>query len=71
MIGRNVLDESGPMLLTIKHAADALGIPHRALGELARRGDIACTRIGTRKYVSREALISFIQTNTAHGYSEP
>jgi len=71
VIRPNLLDESGPMLLTIKDAADALGIQHRSLGELARRGDIACTRIGTRKYVSREALISFVKTNTAHGYSEP
>ena len=71
VISPNLLDESGPMLLTIKDAAEALGIPHRALGELARRGDIECTRIGSRKYVQRVALLEFVRTHTQRGFSEP
>jgi hypothetical protein len=63
----NLLDESGPMLLSIKDAAEALGIPHRALGVLAAQGDIECTRIGTRKYVSRDAIFAFVQANTRRG----
>lgn len=71
VIPPNLLDESGPMLLTIMDAAEALGIPHRALGELARRGEIQCTRIGSRRYVPREALLEFVRTNTQRGHSEP
>lgn len=69
VIPPNLLDESGPMLLTIKDAAEALGIPHRALGLLASQGDVECTRIGTRKYVSREALLAFIRVNTHRGFA--
>jgi hypothetical protein len=69
VIPLNLLDESGPMLLSIKDAAQALGIPHRALGVLTSQGDVECTRIGTRKYVSREALMAFIRVNTHRGFA--
>lgn len=69
VIPPNLLDESGPMLLSIKDAAEALGIPHRALGVLTSQGDVECTRIGTRKYVSREALLAYVRQNTRRGYS--
>ncbi|KQZ84125.1 hypothetical protein ASD56_08915 [Microbacterium sp. Root166] len=67
VVRSNLLDDSGPMLLSIKDAAEALGIPHRALGVLAAEGDIECTRIGTRKYVSRDAIFAFVQANTRRG----
>lgn len=67
VIPPNLLDESGPMLLTIKDAAKALGIPHRGLGELASRGDIEYTRIGSRKYIPRESLLAFVRENTHRG----
>lgn len=63
------LDESGPMMLSIKDAAAALGIPYSALYELTNRGDIEWTRIGSRKYISRESLMNFIRENTHRGYA--
>ncbi|MDT0181462.1 helix-turn-helix domain-containing protein [Microbacterium sp. ARD31] len=69
IIKPNLLDESGPMMLTLKDAAAALGIPYSALYEQSNRGDIEYTRIGSRKYISRESLMSFIRENTHRGYS--
>lgn len=63
------LDESGPMMLSIKDAASALGIPYSALYELTNRGDIEWTRIGSRKYIPRESLMNFIRENTHRGYA--
>lgn len=63
----NPLDESGPMMLTLKHAAGALGVPYSAIYELTKRGDMEYIRIGSRKYVSRESLVSFIRENTQRG----
>ncbi|WP_125130754.1 helix-turn-helix domain-containing protein [Microbacterium sp. 10M-3C3] len=63
------LSESGPMLLSLKDAAAALGIPYSALYELTNRGDIEYTKMGSRKYIQRESLMSFIATNTHRGYS--
>lgn len=69
VIHPNKLSESGPMMLSLKDAAGALGIPYSALYELTNRGDIEYTRIGTRKYIPRESLMNFIATNTHRGYS--
>jgi excisionase family DNA binding protein len=69
IIHPNKLSESGPMMLTLKDAASALGIPYSALYELTNRGDIEYTRIGSRKYISRESLMSFIAENTHRGYT--
>lgn len=63
------LSESGPMLLSLKDAAAALGIPYSALYELTNRGDIEYTKMGSRKYIQRESLMNFIATNTHRGYS--
>lgn len=63
------LDESGPMMLSIKDAAAALGIPYSALYELTNRGDIEWTRIGSRKYIPRESLMNFIHENTHRRYA--
>lgn len=69
VIHPNLLSESGPMMLSLKDAAGALGISYSALYELTNRGDIEHTRIGSRKYISRESLVSFIHENTHRGYS--
>jgi excisionase family DNA binding protein len=69
VIHPNKLSESGPMMLSLKDAAAALGIPYSALYELTNRGDIEYTKMGSRKYVSRESLINFIRENTHRGYA--
>ncbi|MDY0910114.1 helix-turn-helix domain-containing protein [Microbacterium sp. CFBP9034] len=56
--------ESSAMLLDLTAAASELGIPHRTLYELTKRGDIEYTKVGGRKYISRESLAAFIQANT-------
>ncbi|MEX3609838.1 helix-turn-helix domain-containing protein [Rothia sp. LK2588] len=38
--------------------------------ELTNRGDIEHTKIGSRKYISRESLMAFIKENTHRGYSD-
>lgn len=68
VITPNPLSNDGPMLLGLKDAAKALGITYSMLYELANKGDIEWTSIGTRKYVSREALLGFIKENTHRGY---
>lgn len=69
VIRPNLLSESGPMLLSLKDAGKALGIPYSAVYELTNRGDIEHTKIGSRKYISRESLLAFIKENTHRGYS--
>lgn len=69
VIHPNLLSESGPMLLSLKDAGRALGIPYSAVYELTNRGDIEHTRVGSRKYIARESLMSFIRENTHRGYS--
>lgn len=68
VITPNPLLNNGPMLLSLKDAARALGISYSSLYELSNRGDIEHTQIGSRKYVSRESLLSFINENTHRGY---
>lgn len=62
------LSESGPMLLSLKDAAAALGVPYSALYDLTNRGDIEYTKLGSRKYIQRESLMQFLATNTHTGY---
>ncbi|MDF1478790.1 helix-turn-helix domain-containing protein [Leifsonia sp. H3M29-4] len=68
VIHPNTLSESGPMLLSLKDAAAALGIPYSALYELTNRGEIEYTKMGSRKYIQRESLMNFIAANTHRGY---
>jgi excisionase family DNA binding protein len=56
------------MLLSLKDAGAALGIPYSAVYELTNKGELEHTRIGSRKYVSRESLMDFIKQNTYRGY---
>lgn len=68
VITPNPLSKDGPMLLSLKDAARALGISYSSLYELTNRGDIEHTQIGSRKYISRESLLAFIKENTHRGY---
>lgn len=68
VITPNPLSPSGPMLLSLKDAAKALGVSYSMVYELTTKGDLEWTAIGTRKYVSRESLLDFIKQNTHRGY---
>lgn len=67
VIRPNLLSETGRMLLSLKDAGAALGIPYSAVYELTNKGELEHTRIGSRKYVSRESLMDFIKQNTHRG----
>ncbi len=67
LVPPEVLDETGPTLLTLRAAADALGVPYSAVYNLARRGEIGCTLIGSRRYISREDLMKFVRASTRPG----
>lgn len=68
VIGPASLSDSGPMLLSVKESGKALGISTGAIYELINQGDIEHVAIGSRKYISREALKDFIKQNTHRGY---
>lgn len=68
VIGPAHLADNGPLLLSIKDAAKALGISYSTLYQMMNQGDIEWVSIGSRKYVSREALFAFIKQNTHRGY---
>lgn len=60
------LDPADPSqrLMTLKDAAKALSVSYSTLYGMARRGEIEHTKVGSRYYMSRESLESFIRTNT-------
>lgn len=62
------LSSTGPMLLSIKDAARALGVSPSVMYQLTSQGDINWVSIGNRKYISRETLLEFITQNTHNGY---
>ncbi|WP_198163080.1 helix-turn-helix domain-containing protein [Cellulosimicrobium sp. TH-20] len=62
------LAEGGPLLLSLKDAAKALGISYSTLYTMATNGEIEWVLVGSRKYVSREHLLEFIKSNTHKGY---
>lgn len=68
VIGPSHLSADGPMLLSLKDAAKALGISYSTLYQMTSQGDIEWVALGSRKYVSREALMDFIKANTHRGY---
>jgi excisionase family DNA binding protein len=57
----------GPLLLSIKSAAEHLGISRSALYELIGTGEIKHLRIGRRVLISRDALREFIEANSQVG----
>jgi excisionase family DNA binding protein len=68
VIGPTHLSADGPLLLSIQHAAKALGISYSTLYQMLNQGDIEHVVIGSRKYLSREKLHEFIERNTHKGY---
>lgn len=65
----SILDESGAVLLSLRDAANALGVPYSALYKLTSQGAIEYTPIGSRRYIQRQALADFIEANTRSGSS--
>lgn len=68
VIGPSHLSNDGPLLLSLKDAAKALGISYSTLYTMTNQGDIEWVAMGSRKYVAREALMEFIRTNSHKGY---
>jgi excisionase family DNA binding protein len=68
VIGPTHLSANGPLLLSVKDAAKALGISYSTLYQMMNQGDIEHVAIGARKYISREKLMEFIEKNTHKGY---
>jgi excisionase family DNA binding protein len=68
VIGPTHLSAGGPLLLSVKDAAKALGISYSTLYQMMNQGDIEHVVIGSRKYLSREKLHEFIERNTHKGY---
>lgn len=62
------LKGEGPMLLTVKDAAKALGLGTSTLYQLLQQGDLDWVAVGSRKYISRDHLLEFIKRNTHNGY---
>jgi excisionase family DNA binding protein len=58
----------GPLLLSIKDAAKHLGVSYGQVYEFVNRGEIEHLRMGRRKFVTRDALRKFIETNTRVGF---
>ena len=61
----------GPMLVSVKGAAEQLGVGRTIIYELIRTGEIEHVRVGRRLLVSRTALEKFIEANTKTGFYEP
>lgn len=62
------LSADGPLLLSLKDAAKALGLSYSTLYQMVNQGDIEHVALGSRKYISREHLVEFIERNTHRGY---
>lgn len=60
--------EEGKLLLSIKEAAQHLGVPYGALYELVNAAEIQHVAIGRRKYISRDHLRAFIESHTRLGW---
>ncbi|MEU5552841.1 helix-turn-helix domain-containing protein [Micromonospora sp. NPDC047793] len=65
------LDEGGSALLSLKQAAAHLGISYGTLWQLVRGGEIDHVEIGSRRYISRDGLKTFIDANTRRGVGYP
>lgn len=68
VVGPTSLAANGPMLLSLKDAAKALGISYSTLYQMTVQGDIEWVGIGNRKFISRDILMNFIKANTHRGY---
>jgi len=45
-----------PLVLTVRQAADALGVSDDLVYELTARGEIPCLRLGRRRVIPRRAI---------------
>lgn len=54
VIGPTHLSAEGPMLLSIKDAAKALGVSYSTLFQMLNQGDIEWVAVGSRKLISRQ-----------------
>jgi excisionase family DNA binding protein len=63
-----IREASGTYLLSIKQAAAYLGVSLSMLYEAVRSGDIAHVSVGSRRYVSRDQINDFIESNTLRGH---
>lgn len=61
--------EDGRVLLSIKQAAAHLGISYSALYQLVNTAEIHHVAIGSRKYISRDALSAFVESHTHLGWT--
>lgn len=68
VIKPNVLSDSGPLLLSLKQAGEALGLSYSMVYKLVNQGELEHVQVSSRKYVSRETLKEFIKENTHRGY---
>lgn len=68
VIKPNALSDSGPLLLSLKQAGEALGLSYSMVYELVNQGELEHVQVASRKYVSRETLKEFIKENTYRGY---
>ncbi|MBK8078179.1 MAG: helix-turn-helix domain-containing protein [Kineosporiaceae bacterium] len=68
VLGPAQLSPEGPMLLSIKDAAKALGISYSTLYQMLNQGEIEWVAVGSRKLISRQQLLDFIKVNTHRGY---
>jgi excisionase family DNA binding protein len=55
------VSDSGSLVLTIKEAADALGVSDDLVYELTARGEIPCLRLGRRRVIPRRAIELLIE----------
>ena len=62
------LADNSPLLLSLKHAAEALGLSYSMVYKLVNQGELEHVQMSSRKYVSSETLKEFIKENTYRGY---
>lgn len=60
--------EGTALLLSIREAAEQLGISQHTVRGLVTAGQIEHVRVGSRILISRKALERFIEVNTHAGY---
>lgn len=61
---RPLAPDGAPLLLSVKEAAEHLGISRGMLYELPNGEEIESLRIGKRRLISRDPLKSFVEANS-------
>ena len=62
------ISQDGGFLLSVKATSRYLGLSPSVLYDLINRGEIAHVMIGSRRYISRDQISAYIETNTHTGY---